>query len=121
VVCYNDNPRLLFDKIKHLYAVQKVNEERREIEKARKLVLSWLSSLTFEAKQQHLRENYQPGIGRLIESEEFRKWRFVPKGSTLWCSGIPGAGMSRFSVYSKGLAFVEGCLYHFRWIAKAPL
>jgi hypothetical protein len=67
-------------------------QESRHGEAERKRILSWLSPLSFEGKQRQLFERRQPGTGEwLVQHETFQKWK-ASSGSTLWCSGIPGAG-----------------------------
>ena len=67
-------------------------QESRYDEAERKKMLSWLSPMTFEARQRQLFEIHQPGTGEwLLQHERFLNWR-ATKGSSLWCSGIPGAG-----------------------------
>ncbi|KAF2242113.1 hypothetical protein BU26DRAFT_378226, partial [Trematosphaeria pertusa] len=61
-------------------------------EEERRMILSWLSPLSYEARQQQLLDRHQAGTGSwLLEHEKFQRWR-TTKGSVLWCSGIPGAG-----------------------------
>ncbi|KAF2675921.1 hypothetical protein K458DRAFT_323448, partial [Lentithecium fluviatile CBS 122367] len=68
------------------------NQESRYDDSDRKEMLSWLSPLSLEARQQQLFEVHQRGTGEwLLHHETFQKWKST-RGSSLWCSGIPGAG-----------------------------
>ena len=68
------------------------NQEHRYNEAERKEILTWLSPVTYEAKQRQLFERHQRGTGEWLTSHEvFTSWKDT-RGSKLWCSGIPGAG-----------------------------
>jgi len=54
-------------------------------------ILTWLSQLSFEDKQEDILSKHHPGTGKwLLDMDEFQKWRDgnldVP--SILWCPGI---------------------------------
>ncbi|KAF1956811.1 hypothetical protein CC80DRAFT_504610 [Byssothecium circinans] len=63
----------------------------------RKEIFSWLSSVSFEARQRQIFDRHQSGTGTwLLEHEAFKRWKEV-KGKVLWCTGIPGAGKTFMS------------------------
>ncbi|KAK2026335.1 purine and uridine phosphorylase [Colletotrichum zoysiae] len=55
--------------------------------------LEWLASFDYGPQQSDLLSKCHPGTGQwLFESGEFTKWENSPSGTTLLCTGIPGAG-----------------------------
>ncbi|RYP54685.1 hypothetical protein DL768_000621 [Monosporascus sp. mg162] len=62
------------------------------VERERRKVVDWISSLNFSAKQDDSLGRREQGTGDWILScEEFKRW-LSGSGGTLWCRGIPGAG-----------------------------
>lgn len=65
----------------------------QNIEAERRAIAEWLSPLNFFVRQVDIFSLRVEGTGQwLLESQQFKKWLFDEQRSTLWCSGIPGAG-----------------------------
>ncbi|KAL8838546.1 MAG: hypothetical protein Q9170_002088 [Blastenia crenularia] len=79
-----ENPTHINDSLKEI----KSNNEDQNQEQ----VLAWLQPLDFGPKHHDVFNKHHPGTGQwFLHSSEFKSW--LMGGSTsLWCSGIPGAG-----------------------------
>ena len=64
------------------------NRERRE---ENQYILDWLTPIDYAPQQNDLISKREQGTGEwFLNSKEFQKW--LKKGQTLFCPGIPGAG-----------------------------
>ncbi|RMZ72366.1 ankyrin repeat [Pyrenophora seminiperda CCB06] len=69
--------------------------ETHETAVERNNILAWLSSLDFGKKQRDTHNRHCNGTGNwFLDAEMFKQWLNNTQNSTLWCSGIPGAGKS---------------------------
>jgi len=63
------------------------------LETERQALVEGLSPLSFCARQADMFSLRVEGTGQwLLESDQFKSWLAADQSSTLWCSGIPGAG-----------------------------
>ncbi|KAL8837688.1 MAG: hypothetical protein Q9170_002420 [Blastenia crenularia] len=61
-------------------------------EEKRQKIISWLSPLNFQQKQQTVLSDRHAGTGQwFLKSEEFKRW-LEGKSKYLWCHGEPGCG-----------------------------
>ncbi|KAH0522614.1 hypothetical protein TsFJ059_006437 [Trichoderma semiorbis] len=83
---------------KHLTDME-TSEERGKI-------ITWLSSLSFLAKQKDTYAKYHKDTGKwLLDSESFQIWFNGTMNSTLSCRGIPGSGKT--TLLSAAISYVE--------------
>ena len=85
----NDRVRTIEDKIDHSTR----ENEKKALEKTRKAIVTWLSSLKFKERQSALLNQMQTRLFKpnLLMSKEFEMWK---KGRSwiLHCQGMPGSG-----------------------------
>ena len=80
--------------------------ETQETAHERGNILAWLSSLDFHKKQRDTHGRHCSGTGNwFLNGDSFRRWLNSAHSSTLWCSGIPGAGKSVMT--SVAISYVE--------------
>ena len=71
-------------------------EEHRERHEELQVITDWLTLIDYAPQQNDFISRRQEGTGRwLLESDEFQMW-LDQKKQTLFCPGIPGAGMPAF-------------------------
>ena len=71
---------------------QERQQETRERQQERDIVLNWLTPINYATQQQDFIGRRQAGTGQwLLDSVEFQTWLDSNK-QTLFCPGIPGAG-----------------------------
>ncbi|KAH9882828.1 hypothetical protein J1614_000194 [Plenodomus biglobosus] len=71
-------------------------------------ILAWLSSIDFHTKQRDTHSRHCNGTGGwFLDVDEFKQWLNNTHNSTLWCSGIPGAGKSIMT--SIAISHIDEC------------
>ncbi|KAF8467374.1 hypothetical protein BDZ91DRAFT_680549, partial [Kalaharituber pfeilii] len=88
-------PRMLSRGLTELEDVQEARERRIQ-QQIRSDILTWLSPLQFERKQNDLWNRHEEETGLwLLVQEQYQKWRDESTATrTLYCLGNPGAGKS---------------------------